>query len=732
MMVPSIRPAATTHSNAAAPVAGSSSSNSGNSNHSTAKSKKSNSGSLAQPLAARGSPAASKPLSQKKRQTSAKTAARKTAMSNKLSSASPASTASSTPGKMVELSPGHELSLQRTTKKPGEGAVTKRTLQNRKAQREFRKRREARVRELEERCRRYDQMGIEANAELQRFARNLKEENEAFRNFIVRIGCGNAIPSLLDSIGSMQGPSGDHQPMGPQQLLPPQQQQQQQQSQQHHEQQQPIFGGLFGGTVTGGTFGGEAQPNFYIEPPNVTANDKQFSSGFQLQPPLLEDGNKRRSSSARDKKDSESSESPSKKKNVGTDGPLLSLNMKQRQDSQQQQQEQPMFAPDSNNVSQNQAFNRPPFLSPGGTGLSALLASQSQSTPTNGQNGAGAGVGGTAMLFGNGNGSGQSTNGNSNGNNTFAPMPIPQRSQQNAALLNPNPIPFAFNLSSNDITAQPPPSSWWDQMGGGSDNIELDEKAQAFATAQSTGGNSAQSPFDLSTFLNGGMTPGGGFQLGNPMDMAAPGSNNNNTNANAGDTAHMRTFVDLIERKVAEREARTVASLGFQPPSQDPAHRKPITSMEPMRSSPAVRMTRSLTPSGVYSRLAQHPAFLSTNARELEELVDALGPVGTPENSNGNKDDQSANPNFLASTPQSTSSPLQSRSPSSLSHGSSGVGAGKTDAEPASASSSGSDSGSGPKRKGVHVDEGAIGKLLGLLDQKRGSVDSSSSRSQWP
>ncbi|KAK0530311.1 hypothetical protein OC842_003973 [Tilletia horrida] len=81
-----------------------------------------------------------------------------------------------------------------------DGGPSKRTLQNRKAQREFRKRREARVRELEERCRRYDELGLEANVELQRVARRLKDENDALRNLIINLGHGKLIPSALEGV----------------------------------------------------------------------------------------------------------------------------------------------------------------------------------------------------------------------------------------------------------------------------------------------------------------------------------------------------------------------------------------------------------------------------------------------------------------------------------------------------------------------------------------------------
>ena len=65
---------------------------------------------------------------------------------------------------------------------PGEGGQpSKRTLQNRKAQREFRERKASYVKSLEQRIRAYESNEVQGNVELQRAARRLKEENEQLR-----------------------------------------------------------------------------------------------------------------------------------------------------------------------------------------------------------------------------------------------------------------------------------------------------------------------------------------------------------------------------------------------------------------------------------------------------------------------------------------------------------------------------------------------------------------------
>jgi hypothetical protein len=62
-----------------------------------------------------------------------------------------------------------------------DSAPSKRTLQNRKAQREFRERKASYVKSLEQRIRAYESNEVQGNVELQRAARRLKEENDQLR-----------------------------------------------------------------------------------------------------------------------------------------------------------------------------------------------------------------------------------------------------------------------------------------------------------------------------------------------------------------------------------------------------------------------------------------------------------------------------------------------------------------------------------------------------------------------
>lgn len=62
-----------------------------------------------------------------------------------------------------------------------DGQPSKRTLQNRKAQREFRERKASYVKSLEQRIRAYESNEVQGNVELQRAARRLKDENDQLR-----------------------------------------------------------------------------------------------------------------------------------------------------------------------------------------------------------------------------------------------------------------------------------------------------------------------------------------------------------------------------------------------------------------------------------------------------------------------------------------------------------------------------------------------------------------------
>jgi hypothetical protein len=576
-----------------------------------------------------------------------------------------------------------------SNKKAGASTVSKRTLQNRKAQREFRKRREARVRELEERCRRYDQMGLEANSELQRVARGLKEENIALRGFIVRLGFGQSIPSILQSANN-----GGSQPM----QAPPQSQMGAIEGSDNPFMSSTSFGhSAFGSGNNNGHFGG---PNFFVDPTAQSNNGggqhaQQPAFHMNMSSPpskststmtsatlaptptgsMLMGGNANKSSPS-ENNGTMNKQMSNNGEQGSSDAPLLSLsfnNQNQRQRSLSQRQQEAQTQMEYAQRITAQSFNA---LFPGG-----------------------AGSGGTAMLNSMSNGGN-----NNNGTSSFPPFAVAKRSQQNAALLNPNPIPFSFNLSNGLDPANSQPT-WWEQMGGSADGVELDDKAQAVANAQSAGAQQAQSPFDLSAFLQGGLTPNGGFQLGSiggsqsgdPAGGASKGTPEAGRN-NTADTDHMRMFIRLMEQKMAERDARTYASLGFQPPSQDPAHRaKQEADKTGDKNGPTITVAKPLTPSGVYSRLSQHPAFLSTNAQEMQELVDALdSSSSTSWNTGKDIETEDSKPQNAGEEGEQGGKKDDSKSPENTPH--------------SRRSTNGS----------VQVEDGDFGKLFGLLDKKSG------------
>ncbi len=396
----------------------------------------------------------------------------------------------------------------------------------------------------------------------------------------------------------------------------------------------------------------------------------------------------------------------------------------------------PTPAPASNTTSgtRNERSSMNPILS-----LSFNQDSKSQNKSSHGLNGNSA-LTGSAMLGANARdfGLGLATAlgiapSSTTGNNIF-PMPMP--TQQNGALLNPNPIPFAFNLSDNKM---PGDQSWWSQVAGntleGDDSI-LDEKAQA--VAQATGSNNgAPSPFDLSAFLNGGLTPGGGFTFGSQQTMDGDDSNdaqksNRDSSSSVDDkkpnngkggevpqqltqAEHAQMFLRLLEAKMTKRSTSPYAQLGFQPPmhhQQYAASQAGPSSSDASSSSSSGAMKDeddSLSPINVYSRLAQHPAFLSTNASELEELVDSISST---------QRQQQQQPLFQPpfnkrkATPAKVAPALYPPTASGLTpsiYGPNGA-AQLASRSPSSASSQGG--------KELEVDENAVTKMLGLLDRK--------------
>jgi hypothetical protein len=110
---------------------------------------------------------------------------------------------------------------------PGEGGQpSKRTLQNRKAQREFRERKASYVKSLEHRIRAYESNEVQGNVELQRAARRLKEENEQLREEVRQLrerlaivegnGAMAAMPPARTPGRSRGGGAASHQPQSSQ------------------------------------------------------------------------------------------------------------------------------------------------------------------------------------------------------------------------------------------------------------------------------------------------------------------------------------------------------------------------------------------------------------------------------------------------------------------------------------------------------------------------------------
>ncbi|KAJ1025938.1 hypothetical protein NDA16_002564 [Ustilago loliicola] len=653
---------------------------------------------------------------------------------------------------------------------PDAPLVTKRTLQNRKAQREFRKRREARVRELEERCRRFDQMGLEANTELQRLARRLKDENEALKSLVARLGFAHMIPGIMESLN---GPEQHHPHMA--HSGPP-----------HHHPHSfaPLDMGMDAWARGPGlplNTAGMQQLNAPIDnavanaatinkpskrnsAPNASAfvhTSAPISSLSNLpgltellpvtaggvNPSLLSDtGN-----NSRNKRTNEGVTPaiavPATNKSTTTARPIEENNptfdsdwFAQLAQSGHDKDDAEVDSTPANAAanSNNNGRSMNPILSLNFGNNNSDSKSQSKSSDNNSALTGSAMLGANARDFGLGLASALGIPASSAPGTNIFPMPMP--TQQNGALLNPNPIPFAFNLSDNKA---PSDQSWWSQVAGntldGDDSI-LDEKAQAVVQATGASNNGAPSPFDLSAFLNGGLTPGGGgFTFGSQQsnDDDANDVMKNNTNSNAGnndDTTkpnngkgsetqsltqaeHAQMFLRLLEAKMAKRSTSPYAQLGFQPPMhyQQYATSQAVPNFSDASSSSSSSSATkkedddsSLSPINIYSRLAQHPAFLSTNASELEELVDSIS-------SNQQRQQQPLfQPPFnkRKATPTKAAPALYPPTPSGLTPSIYGPN-GAASLPSRSPSSAGSHGG-----KELEVDENAVTKMLGLLDRK--------------
>ncbi|PWN18598.1 hypothetical protein BCV69DRAFT_284905 [Microstroma glucosiphilum] len=546
--------------------------------------------------------------------------------------------------------------------KPGEPPVTKRTLQNRKAQREFRKRREARVKDLEERCRRFDQMGLEANAELQNMARRFKDENEALRALLVRLGYGNMIPGALEGIsdGAYEDSNGESSSdsSGRQEqsssIAPPNQQQ-------YTAMEAPP------GSVNPGMLDPSGLPAYMPQGDAMTVRWNDPSRAPQWE----SSDNSQHQSHQSDTRKSVS-RSMSGGRSGDTRNGLLSLNfpdVTSQGVQAPQQQQQPMSSqlqphPQQQQLTQQQQQDSAHLSSRDGitpgtfSSLMGMLGSQPNHAQPDQQQQqqSQAQGGGSAFLKSN------------QGPSVHSGYGMAHRPHQNDALLNPNPIPFAVNLSNEPA----PEQSWWDAHGGGmfgGDNY-LDDKANAVAQASAGQlNNGSQSPFDISAFLTSGHTPGGGnynfnsnmptgftpalatSNSSDPLSQAGadlkngkePASNTGNhkqsqhgpSAAQLSPAEHIQVFLRILERRaIRAGEQRGQQQYGRRQMSDSQSSRgmnwmemkSDVSSDDSSAGGSRNNSPRGerITPNTAYSRLAQHPVFLRTDMGELEELINSI------------------------------------------------------------------------------------------------------------
>ncbi|KAE8238718.1 hypothetical protein A4X13_0g8407 [Tilletia indica] len=512
-----------------------------------------------------------------------------------------------------------------------EGGPSKRTLQNRKAQREFRKRREARVRELEDRCRRYDELGLEANVEIQRVARRLKDENDALRNLLISLGHGKLIPSALENVFQQpQTPSGgvSHFIMS------------------MTDAQKAESGGDANANVGGSSSsssGSSHATKLNRSNSEATSHDSTSSSqsaSRAMGPPMHTSSSNRdglllasgvqystsaqsRGSSSRGEETESSAYNPPEllQRSALSNSAMLSkmgsgmVGMPSSASSQADERRDSLMAQHIDAAVNNSMTPSVPsllrldFANGGRTSMVPVSGQITATSPVNadgrqqqsqvmvkeeGYNQSGMRLGPFGSMGLNmptTSSSGTSTSGNAQtgpivsyaGSMNPNYLPFVQPTSINDALLNPNPIPFQFNLSQ---LSQPPvgispmhsfssladQGTWWLTAGGaqltpGQDPNALDEKAQAVAAEQqrqqqqqhdlvrsssqstnntttnndgggsSGGGAGGGQHFDLSAFLNGGDTPGGSFKMdGN--NTAISGTMSMSSNSSNCSTTH--------------------------------------------------------------------------------------------------------------------------------------------------------------------------------------------------
>jgi hypothetical protein len=498
-------------------------------------------------------------------------------------------------------------------------------------------------------------MGLEANAELQNMARRFKDENEALRALLVRLGYGNMIAGALEGIsdGAYEDSNGEsssdssHRQEQSSSIAPPNQQQ-------YTAMEAPP------GSVNPGMLDPSGLPAYMPQEDAMTVRWNDASRAPQWE------------SSDNNQHQPEARKSVGRSMSGGRSGDsrgngLLSLNFPdanaqsgQAQQQQQQQQQQSMSSQLQPHPQQQQQDNAHlasrDGITPGTfSSLMGMLGGQSNNVQPDQQQQSQAQGGGSAFLKPN------------QGPNIHSGYGMAHRPHQNDALLNPNPIPFAVNLSNEPA----PEQSWWDAHGGGmfgGDNY-LDDKANAVAQASAGQlNNGSQSPFDISAFLTSGHTPGGNYNFSSnmptgftpalatsnnhdPLSQAGadlkngkePASNSGNYKQyNSGPSAaqlspaeHIQVFLRILERR-AIRAGEQRGQQQYNRRQMSDGHSSRGMNWMEMKSDVSSDDSSAggsrnnsprgerITPNTAYSRLAQHPVFLRTDMGELEELINSI------------------------------------------------------------------------------------------------------------
>jgi len=465
---------------------------------------------------------------------------------------------------------------------------------------------------------RYDELGLEANVELQRVARRLKDENDALKNLLINLGHGNMIPSALESVyQNPQTPTGG---AGPSHSLL------------NFDSRGPETAGSSGSgaratrsgmamstksTVSSSASSSAAMMTSNMGPPTHTATRQRGMSsltsnqGFSSRPLEHSASAQSDDSSIRGGDESESSHAAFNPPELLHRSALSSSAASSLLDklgtgmvaippsatalSQQ----------DDRRASAAMAHHIDAAINKGRTGsVPSLLRLDLGSQNANANNMSGrpdqrqldhdakakaelptsqasmplgpfgsmglsvppAPGSSTAAVPSSATHIGPIVSYGGSGNANF--LPFVQPTSVNEALLNPNPIPFQFNLSQlsqaptgispmRSFSSLADQGTWWLSAGGasltpGQDPNALDEKAQAVAAEQQQQQQQSQQQhqqaqqgwtrsgsqttdgqeFDLSAFLNGGVTPGGSFKMDGNTAISGHQSSQHSTLSN--------------------------------------------------------------------------------------------------------------------------------------------------------------------------------------------------------